>query len=216
MRCPFCFSTFLISIPRFLRDEDIPNWRRYTQAEGQPYFVNASRELVFVTEADLYNYTVLDELEAFLNKFERHYDRFKARFCERVRSPGHPRNSPISDANANANAVNSDATNRCAAGDGIEREIEEYTVSTLPNHTEVVLQIDGGEWAYYMVDLDRRMVFWIDDTICDEVSLPPHFGVQLREHFRESPFNFFTYLHSPEGLVGACEGMINEDANWSR
>lgn len=35
-----------------------------------------------------------------------------------------------------------------------------------------------------MVDLEWRMVFWIDDVVCDEKAFPMHFGVQFREHFR--------------------------------
>ena len=64
--------------------------------------------------------------------------------------------------------------------------LSEENQRLLPTHIEVALELDGDTGKYYMVDLDRRMLFWMDKWTSDEEVLPPHFGVEIREHFRAS------------------------------
>lgn len=42
-----------------------------------------------------------------------------------------------------------------AEGEDAETDTEEVQVMNLPNHIEVVLQVDNDEWSYYIVDLER-------------------------------------------------------------
>ena len=64
-----------------------------------------------------------------------------------------------------------------------EHKADDYR--TLPANIEVVLEIGGDYWEYYMVDLDHQCLFWLDDCVVDEDVLPGGFGVGHREHFRK-------------------------------
>ena len=134
-------------------DRPVPNWRLHVHPEGQPYFQNVSKErrFRFLTEADLFHDSVLDEINFFASEFER-------------RAKKYP---------------------------------------DLPSDVEVVLQPTEKLWLYYMVDVQRRCVFWIDEVSLDECILPPKFGLerieQAREyskllHRQQSHSRFRTYL----------------------
>lgn len=48
---------------------------------------------------------------------------------------------------------------------------------------EVVLQVTKELWLYYMVDVEHRCIFWMDECEFDSV-LPPDFGIGRVEHLR--------------------------------
>ena len=54
-------------------DRPVPDWRLHVHPEGQPYFQNTSEEkrFRFLTEADLFNDSVLDEVNSFASEFEQ-------------------------------------------------------------------------------------------------------------------------------------------------
>ena len=56
----------------------------------------------------------------------------------------------------------------------------------LSPNVEVVFELHGGDWSYYMVDTDHCRLFWIDDFIVDESVLAPSFGIEHRKHLCKS------------------------------
>ncbi|KAH8114381.1 hypothetical protein DFH11DRAFT_210933 [Phellopilus nigrolimitatus] len=67
--------------------------------------------------------------------------------------------------------------------DEIEKKIREYhSDHRFPSNVEVVLEIGDQIWSYYLVDLDRCCIFWLDDYDA-EVLIPPTFGIEAQEHF---------------------------------
>lgn len=75
--------------------------------------------------------------------------------------------------------------------EAFERRTENYKVPA--SNVEIVFELHRGHWSYYMVDVSNRRLFWIDDCIIDDLVLPLDFGVEHREHFRES-FVKLSYL----------------------
>ena len=55
----------------------------------------------------------------------------------------------------------------------------------LSPETEVVLQPTDKLWLYYMVDVKRRCIFWLDICEFDDSILPPNFGIEREEQLRE-------------------------------
>ncbi|EJC99259.1 uncharacterized protein FOMMEDRAFT_148782 [Fomitiporia mediterranea MF3/22] len=95
-----------------------------------------------------------------------------------------------------------------------ERKAESF--KGLPVNLEVVFEINDEHWLYYMVDLERKCLLWLDDyEIPDEV-LPGKFGVEHREHFRHMfDFEFWQHVeyfptHRPlqEGLLEELMGLL--------
>lgn len=118
-------------------DHSVPGWKPLVQPDGQPYFLNNSQHLRFryLTETNLYEDRLLDEINFFVSEFE-----------ERARRRKFP---PIS------------------------------------SEVEVVLQPTENLWLYYMVDVERRCVFWMDKCVFDGSIIPPYFGIERKEHLRE-------------------------------
>lgn len=139
---PYSFTTPSPGVLPHHRDSVPTNWHRYVQGEGQPYFINYSSDICYVTEANLFEGTTRTEIEGFIQAFNAKYGEYKATFTHS----------------------------------------SECMPSTLPKHVEVTLQIDNGKWEYYMIDLDRKMVFWIDDCVMDGV--PPQFRRQNYKQLR--------------------------------
>ena len=126
------------------RDEDLGNWMHYIQAEGQPYFCNASasRDICYVTEENLFVEKTRLEVEAFVEEFERKVGAFRL---------------------------------------GMSEEDKRL----FPDRIEVAVEVTDHRWKYYMVDLEKRVVFWIDHWEKEEEVLGPYFGVEYLEHFSE-------------------------------
>ena len=164
----------LTECPSWIRDELLPSWNKFVQQEGQPYFVNATRPsgIHFVTEADLFDRQTREEVETFLKAFEEKYEKFRVDHKRRV------------EARRAHSRQNSEESTHTRSGGGNEAQGYDILVESLPNHVEAVLQIDDDKWKYYLVDLERQLVFWIDDIECGEESLPGHFGVEYVEQFR--------------------------------
>ena len=63
---------------------------------------------------------------------------------------------------------------------GIEAQMSGWP--NIPKNVEVVLEIQD-DWTYYMVDLDRRCVFWLDEHDFSG-ALGEDFGFESRLQFR--------------------------------
>ncbi|KAL5522713.1 hypothetical protein ACEPAG_8731 [Sanghuangporus baumii] len=95
-----------------------------------------------------------------------------------------------------------------------ERHAENY--KSLPTNVEVVFELHKDYWSYYMVDLDHRRLFWIDECIVDDSVLPAKFGVEYREHFRYMfEFEYWQHIdyfpnHRPlqNGLLDELLGIL--------
>ncbi|KAL5523131.1 hypothetical protein ACEPAF_1398 [Sanghuangporus sanghuang] len=95
-----------------------------------------------------------------------------------------------------------------------ERRVENY--KSLPTNVEVMFELHKDYWSYYMVDLDHRRLFWIDECIIDDSVLPGKFGVEYREHFRYVfEFEYWQHIdyfpnHRPlqNGLLDELLGIL--------
>lgn len=187
-----------------IEDEALPTWIRYVQAEGQPYFVNVTKEsgITYVTEADLSDKKERDEVNDFVNMFERKWETFRQRFARKH--------------NFSRSSFKSPAISP-STGSGSHREDEDpLPIKELPKNIEVALQISKNSWEYYCVDLDLRLIFWLDKTVLGEEPLPPYFGIQFSEQLRSSfQSQFWTHVeffpcHRPvvEGVLDELMGIL--------
>ena len=64
--------------------------------------------------------------------------------------------------------------------DGIKAHMANWP--NIPDNVEIVLEIQDG-WTYYMVDLDKRCVFWLDKHDFSG-ALGEEFGFETRSQFR--------------------------------
>ncbi|EJC97873.1 uncharacterized protein FOMMEDRAFT_143412 [Fomitiporia mediterranea MF3/22] len=130
------------------RNRDVAGWKHYVHPEGPPYYLLEKcdgHRFSYLTEADLQDYSVLDEVEAFVCAVERHTTNFNW-----------------------------------------GRDI--------PENVEVVLEIEDEAWSYYMVDLEQRCVFWLDDYDMS-YALGENFGVESLDHFRSQlDFEFWQHI----------------------
>ena len=58
-----------------------------------------------------------------------------------------------------------------------ERARKQATLPLSPK-IEVVLQPTAYLWLYYMVDVERRCIFWMDDCEFDDSILPPNVAIE--------------------------------------
>ncbi|THH05891.1 hypothetical protein EW145_g4467 [Phellinidium pouzarii] len=88
-------------------------------------------------------------------------------------------------------------------------------VSGLPTNVEVVLEVDTDFWLYYLIDIDRRCVFWLDECLFDDV-IPPNFGVERLEQLRHLlAFEFWQHTEFfpshrplPDGVLEELLGIL--------
>ena len=59
---------------------------------------------------------------------------------------------------------------------------------TVPGEVEVVLQPTEKLWLYYMADIEKRRIFWIDEIKFDEVNIPKRFGIERLEQLSKCVF----------------------------
>ncbi|KAL5482524.1 hypothetical protein ACEPAI_9118 [Sanghuangporus weigelae] len=127
-----------------LRVRNVKAWDYFVHPEGVPYYLYVSLPgFSFLTEANLQDSAVLEEVETFMNDLEKRIDKFN---WEGKR----------------------------------------------PENVEVVLEIQE-DWTYYMVDLDKRVVFWIDE-FDGSIFCGRDYGVGERDHF-VGQFEFEYWVH---------------------
>ncbi|KAI5120087.1 hypothetical protein M0805_001243 [Coniferiporia weirii] len=92
-----------------------------------------------------------------------------------------------------------------------EHKAHQLSESHLPSKVDVVLEIGEKDWLYYMVDLDRRCVFWIDECVIDEYIMPPNFGVERSEHLRHLlDFEFWQHVEYFPSHRPLLDGVLDE------
>ncbi|KAH8113921.1 hypothetical protein DFH11DRAFT_1544659 [Phellopilus nigrolimitatus] len=99
--------------------------------------------------------------------------------------------------------------------DEIERKAENF--NDLPTHVEVVLEVEDGSWSYYMMDLDRRCIFWLDRFDAWPI-IPPHFAFEKKDHIRHLlDFEFWQHIehfpnHRPyvKGVLEDLMGILTQ------
>ncbi|KAL5501709.1 hypothetical protein ACEPAH_8969 [Sanghuangporus vaninii] len=149
------------------RGRNVGVWKYFIHPEGIPYYLHESSfGLSFLTEADLRDNLVFQEVEAFRNHLVARIENFDWE-------------------------------------------------SGRPTNVEVVLEIQDG-WSYYMIDLDKGVVFWIDERDTS-FGFDYYFGVRSRDVFlRQLEFEYWLHIeqfpnHQSIGLERFNEalGVLN-------
>ncbi|EJD05201.1 uncharacterized protein FOMMEDRAFT_132895 [Fomitiporia mediterranea MF3/22] len=146
------------------KNRDVCQWKYYIHPDGQPYYLLekcGGQKLSYLTEADLQDDSIIEEIEAFMQEVESH-------------------------------AANFDWSRG------------------IPENVEVVLKIDDDRWSYYMVDLDQRCVFWLDDYDMS-TALGERCGVESLDHFRSQlDFEFWQHIEYFPDHRKICPDIFNE------
>ncbi|THH07421.1 hypothetical protein EW145_g3391 [Phellinidium pouzarii] len=145
--------------------EHILPWESFTNPEGQVYFKNSYHKFVYLTEADLYDVQIRENIELVMTEIEKRASDF-----------------------------------------GKE----------LPTKIEVLLEFEDDFWSYYMIDLDRCCIFWLDYYDGGRL-IPLDFGIEKREHFRHLlDYEYWLHIeHFPcqrelkEGALEELLGVLN-------
>ncbi|THH08461.1 hypothetical protein EW145_g2704 [Phellinidium pouzarii] len=97
----------------------------------------------------------------------------------------------------------------------IERKADMFS-KPLPANTEVLLELADKSWSYYMMDLDRCCIFWLDDYDAQSL-IPQLFGIGKREHLRHAlDLEYWQHIeHFPchrklkEGIMEELLGVLS-------
>ncbi|KAL5519915.1 hypothetical protein ACEPAG_1575 [Sanghuangporus baumii] len=143
------------------RDRNIGAWKHFIHPEGIPYYLNeSSLGFSFLTEADLREHLVFEEVKSFMNHLEARIENFDWE-------------------------------------DG------------RPENVEVVLEIQGG-WSYYMIDLDKAVVFWIDEYDTSS-AFGYYFGVGSHDDFlRQLELEYWVHIEQFPNHRGVGLERFNE------
>lgn len=73
----------------------------------------------------------------------------------------------------------------------IESKAKELELSQVSSNVDAVLELQDERWCYYMIDVDRRAVFWLDEYDTHRI-IPPDEGFGIKHQLCTSTRSFPT------------------------
>ncbi|KAI5121416.1 hypothetical protein M0805_003188 [Coniferiporia weirii] len=147
------FGTFDVG-----KEKGVHLWKSYTHPEGQNYHSKERNGLVYLTEANLDEVDIQEDIESAMTKIEQTFEFNKS----------------------------------------------------MSSEIEVLLEHTSEGWSYYMMDLNERRIFWLDDFDAAQL-IPGKFGIEKRDHFRHLlDYEYWMHVEHFPGHRKLGKGVLEE------